>query len=459
MDDFRNEIRAALESEWGRQPAPDLGARAVDHAFRGGPRGRRLSLAVATAVAVVLALVAVGTLTYLGRFARLPHVPAGTPTPATSPAPTPASSPTPTATAAPTQTPTPAGPPAFAVLSTPPAQTTQGGKATVSIVDTSGHSLASATFDRAPYPTLGYVAPLLQSPVRVAAGAVYYSDAHGVVRRLGRDGRVTTVTTFPITSAQQELSFAVSPDGEHLMASVVSTPPLHVPPPASPADPVFADNGHWTLELYTADVGQPAVSTLKRDLGAQEPKPTVVVGWDGGGPLATLNTQLGTQAAPDSQRFTGDSLVHLGPDGTHLDQVAGGCRPLDQVAGDTVLCLVTPYPGRYEVRRSSGELVWQHAVPDQFPAFPYLSPDGTRVAAENQVVGRDGRTITLGPAPPPTGVVPRGRFRAQGWLDDHTVAGAQIQADGSLGPLVAVDLANPGQLRQLPQNGQFVAML
>jgi hypothetical protein len=36
------------------------------------------------------------------------------------------------------------------------------------------------------------------------------------------------------------------------------------------------------------------VSTFKRDLGT---RPTVIAGWDGGGPLATLDTQLATQGA------------------------------------------------------------------------------------------------------------------------------------------------------------------
>jgi hypothetical protein len=462
MDDFRHDVRAALEAEWGRQPAPDLGARAVDHAISHGRRHRsqRLSRVVAVAVAVVLALAAAGTLTYLGRFAHRPSVPAGTPAPTPAATPTPAQ-PSPTPSPAPSPSSTPAGPPAFAVLSQPVqlGQGGQAGQATVSIADPTGRVLASAKFDPPQHPMLGNVADVLQPPVRVAAGAVFYADGHGVVRRLGRDGSVTTVATFPATGSQQELSFAVSLDGRQLMASVLTTPPLHVPPPANVGDPVFADNGHWSLELFTADAGQPAVSTFKRDLGTQFPRPTVIAGWDAGGPLATLDTQLGTQQATASLRFAGDSLVHVGPDGTHLDQVAGGCRPLDEVADGTVLCLAGAPTWQYEIRRSSGELVWQHAVPGQLPAYTYLSPDGAHVAVDNLVFGRDGRTVTLGPAPTPTQGIPRGGLRAQGWLDDHTVVGALVQADGSAGKVGVVDLGSPGQVRQLPLDGQFVAML
>jgi hypothetical protein len=295
--------------------------------------------------------------------------------------------------------------------------------------------------------------------VRVAAGAVFYADGHGVVRRLGRDGSVTTVATFPATGSQQELSFAVSPDGRQLMASVLTAPPVHVPPPTTVEDPVFADNGHWSLELFTADAGQPAVSTFKRDLGGQFPRPTVIVGWDAGGPLATINTQLATQQQTTSLRFAGDSLVHVGPDGTHLDQVAGGCRPLDEAEDGSVLCLAGAVPGRYEIRRSSGELVWQQAAPDQPAGYPYVSPDGAHVAFENHVIGRDGRSLTLGPAAAAGQGIPRGAILAQGWLDDHTVVGALVQADNSAGKLGLVDLASPGQVRQLPQDGQFVAAL
>jgi len=49
----------------------------------------------------------------------------------------------------------------------------------------------------------------LASKPYVAAGAVYYSDGSGVVRRLDPTGKIATVATFPLTSAAQTLSFAV----------------------------------------------------------------------------------------------------------------------------------------------------------------------------------------------------------------------------------------------------------
>ena len=105
--------------------------------------------------------------------------------------------------------------------------------AIVKIVDTTGHVYAQASFVPAPPPAIGNAVPLLQSPIRTAAGAVFYADSTGAVHRLKADGSTSVVATFPLSSPQQELSYAVSPDGAHLIAIVLSTPALHNPPPQS----------------------------------------------------------------------------------------------------------------------------------------------------------------------------------------------------------------------------------
>jgi hypothetical protein len=69
----------------------------------------------------------------------------------------------------------------------------------------------------------------------VVSGSVYYVDAYGTVFRIGLDGKQTVVTKFPFTiniSTQpgrasyvaQEVSFAVSPDGCQLVATVLTAP-------------------------------------------------------------------------------------------------------------------------------------------------------------------------------------------------------------------------------------------
>jgi hypothetical protein len=190
--------------------------------------------------------------------------------------------------------------------------------ATVKIVDATGHVYAQASFVPPPTPVIGNAAPLLQSPVRTAGGAVFYADRTGAVHRLKPDGSTSVVATFPLSNAQQELGYAVSPDGLHLIATVFSTPPLHNPPPQTLGDPIYQEGGHWTLKLETADAGGTTTTTLQRDLGTSYPSPTTIVGWDKGGPLATTLTQLGAQQATPSAHLFG-RLIHLAPDGTHLD--------------------------------------------------------------------------------------------------------------------------------------------
>src|SRR5690348_15737760 len=160
-----------------------------------------------------------------------------------------------------------------------------GSSMTVRLVDQKGRVTAAAQFTPPPLPTLSNCADLLQPPVRVANGAVFYADSAGVVRRLAADGTVSDVTTFKLTSKQQALSFAVSPDGNQLIAIVLSTPPLHVPPPQSLSDPLFAP-GTWSIDLETATAGGAATVVLHKDLGSAFPRPTVITGWDAFGPTA-----------------------------------------------------------------------------------------------------------------------------------------------------------------------------
>lgn len=332
--------------------------------------------------------------------------------------------------------------------------------ATVSIVTGVGAAVASATFDLAPLPIIANAADLVQSPVRLAGGAVFFADAHGVVRRLDRDGRVTTVATFPLNSSQQELSFAVSPDGRQLMASILSTPPL-VDPPVDPLrGRLFVPGGTWTLELFTAAAGAAPTSTLRRDLGTQYPTPTIVVGWDRAGPVATVNTNLASQDAPPSERFTGDALIHLSPDGGHLDRIGGAaCRPLDELPDGTALCLVGYH--LLEVRTATGDLLWQQDLGESYPQSPWLSPDGMRIASADTIFTRAGRPASAARTTAPAGSP--NAFWAQGWLDAATVVAGSMGFSqnrlGPGGPLQLVDAANPSRIRPLGVSGLFEGVL
>ena len=310
------------------------------------------------------------------------------------------------------------GLPAGQLVNTNPSPGTQ---ATVEIVGPDGRVRAQASFVPPPAPMIGNAEPLLQSPVRTAAGAVFYADSTGVVHRLRPDGSSSVVATFPLTNAQQELSYAVSPDGAHLIGLVLSTPPLHNPPPQSLADPLFQDGGHWTLKLATADAGGASTTTLQRDLGTAFPSATQIVGWDSKGPLATLNTNLGAQQAPLSAHLFGTPLIHLGADGTHLDVIGGpNCGATDVIPDGTVTCTVNA-PVSFAVRTSTGATLWQASVPSDNNYYYglWLSPDAKAVAVQGLVVTPTGTVsvgsqATSGPS----------QLTALGWLDSNTVVEA-----------------------------------
>src|SRR5207302_912643 len=90
---------------------------------------------------------------------------------------------------------------------------------------------AKATFTPRSRPFIGNAAAVLEPEAHVAAGAVFYVDGQGTVRRLHAGAPPATVTTFPFLTSQTEFSFAVSGDGTALAASGFTFPPQASPPP------------------------------------------------------------------------------------------------------------------------------------------------------------------------------------------------------------------------------------
>lgn len=324
-------------------------------------------------------------------------------------------------------------------------------QATVEIVGPDGRVRAQASFTPPPAPVIGNAEPLLQSPVRAAAGSVFYADSTGAVHRLRPDRSSSVVATFPLTSAQQELSYAVSPDGAHLIALVLSTPPLHNPLPQTLGDPLFQDGGHWTLKLATADVGGATTTTLQRDLGTAYPSATQIVGWDNKGPLATLNTNLGAQQAPLSAHLFGTPLIHLAADGTHLDVIGGpNCGATDVISNGTVICTVNA-PDSFAVRTSTGATLWQSSVPSDNNYYYglWLSPDADAVAVQGLVVTPAG-VVSVGPQ----ATSGPSQLTALGWLDAHTVVEAT-----STGQLSLYEAHGLTKIRDLGVSGIFEGLI
>jgi hypothetical protein len=321
--------------------------------------------------------------------------------------------------------------------------------ATVKIVDANGKVHASEMFVPPPAPLIGPAAALLQSPVRTAAGAVFYADSAGAVHKLTPDGATSVVATFPLTSPQQELTYAVSPDGAHLLAIVVSLPPVHNPPPQTLGDPLYETGGRWSVKVQTADSGGPTTTTFQRDLGTTYPQLTEIVGWDNRGPLATLSTQLGAQQSPPSAHIFG-KLIHIAPDGTHLEAIGGtDCTAVDELADGTVLC--DSDWQSFSVRTSAGAVLWQRSLPSQEYYFGlWLSPDGNAVAAQNIVVTASSVASTARQAAgTSSGLV------AVGWLNVSTV----VEADQQSGQLSLYFANGMVKLRDLGVSGIFEGLL
>src|SRR5256885_7205350 len=119
---------------------------------------------------------------------------------------------------------------------------------TVAIAGVDGYARAKTTFVPITSPTIGCFGTVTPQSAHVAAGKVYFADNKGVIRSLAVNGTVTVVATFPLTSTQQMLSFAVSPDGTKLLGTIFTLPAN-----------LSACNGAWSgtfnFDAYSATSG------------------------------------------------------------------------------------------------------------------------------------------------------------------------------------------------------------
>lgn len=296
---------------------------------------------------------------------------------------------------------------------------------TLMLVTRQGKVVARVSFQAPARPRVGNAEPVVMKPVRVAAGAAYFVDSSGQIRRLDRSGKVETVTTLQLLEGRQFVSFAVSPDGAQVLASILTTPELHDPPPQSLGDPLFKAGSSWSYQFLAARPGSQPTAVISRDLGTGFPSHiTEVAGWDQGGALATIDSQLGQQMMIVNDSYPGN-LIHIASDGTHLDAVSGtDCQPVDHLPSGQTACVVGDYNSRHlEVRAADGHLLWAPPAPAAgsyvFPGA-FLSPNGTRLAtwdgkdlavySQAAAIASPARLSSTTPSLP----------YPEGWLDDST---------------------------------------
>lgn len=322
---------------------------------------------------------------------------------------------------------------------------------TVVIADAAGTIHASHAIRPRAVPCIGPAVPLLQPPAQTAAGAVYYADGDGTVHRLTPAGADSVVTRFPVDDPQAELSFAVSPDGSHLMASIVTYPPRITPPAGGSPVCYVGDRVH--LAVLRADAGGPATVARQTDLiggsGVIQ-----MVGWDATGPIGTVNTLLGTQQ-PLPEVWHG-AAAHLNPSGQPGAVIGGAdCRAQAIAANGAVACEGGGYTS-VSVRDASGKVVIQVPPPSSgYLGLPVLRPDGAAVAmalpdqaaAGATLYRQDGGTVRL------PGLQP------VGWLDATTLVMVDNQSVDFLGAMSAVHLEQPDRAVGLGFKGTWVGVV
>jgi hypothetical protein len=299
---------------------------------------------------------------------------------------------------------------------------------TVAITGLDGSVAASATFTPMPQPTTACMGAILQPSAHVAAGKVFYADGSGVVRSLSASGVVTVVTTFPMTSKQQMLSFVVSPDGTRLLGTVFA-----VPTNAWPCDGSVSTMS-YTFDSYTATSGKPS-SLVGHQTWTSPQNTLALTGWDSVGPIGTYPTVWASQGGgPGSTlgvfvRVDASTVRPLSPFAGK-----GSCMVWQSIQSGAFVCTLDPVmtgggtaeqsvDSPVSVRRADGSEIWGFNLKSTNPAFePLLAPDERHVTiccadaagpSFGQVVaGQDGSIATAA-----------GGFSAAGWLDSQTMIG------------------------------------
>ena len=99
--------------------------------------------------------------------------------------------------------------------------------ATVEIARLDGTVLATADFVPPQQPRITEGPVWMTKPVQVAAGAAFFVDNQGAIRKLAMDGSVTVVGQLVFHDiGQPDFRLAINPDGTEILASVFTWPPF-----------------------------------------------------------------------------------------------------------------------------------------------------------------------------------------------------------------------------------------
>jgi hypothetical protein len=319
----------------------------------------------------------------------------------------------------------------------------------MSIAGLDGHVYNSSAFTPLPRPYTGCGQPVFPSAAYVVGARAYFADGTGTVQSLGVTGGPAMVARFPLTSTQQILSFAVSPDASRLVATI-TTLPQRAPNanPCLPGAPIFAP-GDFVYDVYTAVAGGLPTRVFHQTFPQTAPSSLAVPsldilefeGWNPTGPFGTYPSALATMGDGPASQYLG-WLWYADPStASRVGAVDGQCHAVDVRPTADYLCLDNLE--HYFVKKANGTVLWSAsgAVP-----YSFLAPDERRFVtlgeALRAVVQAPGATVTL-----PDQFVP------YGWFDSTTVA-------GNVGSTFSfVSLTDPRFGWAVPLEGTFVGTL
>jgi hypothetical protein len=356
----------------------------------------------------------------------------------------PGSGTTPSATVTPRATPTPTAAPThpleFAVLLL---ASSQNGSATdqLTIYDPTGGAHGQATFQAPTPPMVGNAAAVTQIPAFTAAGAAYYADQTGSISRLRPDSGAggSPVAGFPFGNAQQqELSFAVSPDGQRVFGIITQLPPLMT----NCNGPCGFQPGAITVKVVSATAGGPAVTLVQRTIAQDQffmGQPRLFA-WNASGPVQLDDAATGTQDGIPGYEYGPWGHAHyLMSNGQPGQAVAGSSCAIDDLAANgTAVCeppAATPpnFGGPHPVVNGAGTTLFSVTpAPVSCAACKVdqivnvrISPDGTRVALAETQSPSGSNSMAKSELLDATGsLIPLpDNFQAEGWLDDQTLIG------------------------------------
>jgi hypothetical protein len=244
-------------------------------------------------------------------------------------------------------------------------------------------------------------------------------------------------------------SFAVSPDGSKLMATVFTfgargsgglPGPLTIGP--SYEDLEYADAGGSTRVLSHT----PLAATTGHFM---------VVGWDRQGPLAATAVMLATQNPPPEGWLS--PLYHLDMSGGTTDRLGGpDCYVALVADGGPVLCEGSAFAGAAaQVRTAAGGPLY--SLPsDAFAHYSAaISPTGDRVAFEKQGIPNSPNNIYgrgyLAPIPTD--------FYSVGWEDGQTLVGYSGDIDHPKLATIDISSGQPVPVRDFVVNGFYVGVI